>query len=295
MKISDFSAFIQLSATFCAAYVVIDYAKSFMKALTDNVFSFKKRYSDELDEVVNLIDENSMEQLKNKQSFYRGGNVLICEEVMAEIGKLKKEVNEFTKSIDAKVENHCRIRGFGSICAYCFLFAITQLLLIGVFPLLPRVLMKFWLSLTMVSIFLISAYWLFVFVNLEGKGQRFKKWSERLQKGIDYNANGMIFYAGAFLLSSFLCFVHISILQPYFDIIWSSVWVLSVLLSPISFIICALTVWRRARKVKTEFSEFKKKKEVERNMINVRIVRLKNAQETLDEAEQKLAEANAEQ
>ena len=138
MNISDFSAFIQLSATFCAAYVVIGYAKSFMKTLTDNVFGFKRRYCEELDEVVNLIDENSMEQLKNKQSFYREGNVLLCEDVMSDIGKIKKEIKTFTESIDMKVENHCRVRGFGSICAYCFLFAITQLLLIGVFPLLPH-------------------------------------------------------------------------------------------------------------------------------------------------------------
>ena len=112
---------------------------------------------------------------------------------------------------------------------------------------------------------------------------------------MDYNANGMILFAVAFLLSLFLCFVHIPILQPYVGLIWSLVWVLSVLLSPICFIVCTLTVWHRASKIKSEFARYKKNKEIECNQINARIVKLKNAQETQDEAAQKLAEVQEKQ
>lgn len=295
MDISDFSALIQLSATFCAAYVVIDYAKSFMKTLTDNVFGFKKRYGDELDDIINIIDVNSMERLKSKPSFYREGNVLLCEEVMSDIGKLQKEIETFIQSIDSKVETHCRIKGFGFVCAYSFLFAITQLLLIGIFPLSPHFLMKYWLSLTMLSLLLMAFYWFSVIFNLERKSERFEKLTEKLWRIMDYNANGMILFAVAAFIALPLCFIHVSLLQPYLSLIWSWFWVVSVLLPSICFVVCTLTVWIRTNKVKKEFSEFKSMKETTCNQINDRIVKLKNAQETQDEAMRKYAEAQQEE
>lgn len=291
---SDFSALIQLSATFCAAYVVIGYAESFMKTLSDNVFSFKKRYGDELDKITNLIDLNSMEQLKNKTSFYKDGNVLLCEEVMSDICELRREIEIFTKSIDTKVETHCRIKGFGFVCAYFFLFAITQLLLIGVFSFSPHVLMKYWISLTTLSVLVITFYWLFVFFEFLGKRKWIQRIKEILWRKMEYNANGMALFAVVSLLSISLCFFRISKPCPYVDLIWSSFWVLSVLLPLICFIVCTVTVWIRARKIKKEFCGFKSKKEKTCKEINNRIIKLKYAQETQEEAARKYEEAQEE-
>lgn len=126
--INDFTSIFELAAGLNAAFVVVEYSKSFSKQLYENAFKFDSHIDAEISAPQDLIDE---ETLKGLESVKCGeGNT---EQLIEKIRRDKEKLNEFIiaqrDSLKTIAKAACELRSHSGLSLLNFLFCLFLLFL----------------------------------------------------------------------------------------------------------------------------------------------------------------------
>lgn len=126
--IGEFTSIFELAAGLNAAFVVVEYSKSFSKQLYKNAFKFDKHIDDEICSPQDLIDEETLKGLESVKCG-EGETGKLIEKIRRDKEKLAKFINEERESLKVKAKQTCELRTHSGLSLLNFLFCLFVLLL----------------------------------------------------------------------------------------------------------------------------------------------------------------------
>ena len=126
--VSEFTSIFELAAGLNAAFVVVEYSKSFSKQLYKNAFKFDKHIDDEICSPQDLIDEETLKGLESVKCG-EGETGQLIEKIRRDKEKLAKFIKGERESLKAKAKQTCELRTHSGLSLLNFLFCLFVLLL----------------------------------------------------------------------------------------------------------------------------------------------------------------------
>lgn len=231
MQLSDYTSWIQLSATLNIAFVAAEYVRSYAKIVYDQIFNISdllerhfapcKKALGEVQTVNNLRPKT----LEGLNTFTK------IEEIKRRREKLTTELENDKKSLQKETEEKCNTRCMSTLSLYVFFYALTALFLSG---LNSSVFVKnLWTCLTIFSIFFLI---LGCFIG---------------EKNIKL---GLLNYGSLrFPLIIFPVFLLLSLIISYFyeiNFLWDYFFWGSLFVMFSNFIIFVIVVWRKITEIR---------------------------------------------
>ena len=128
MIICDFSSIFELAAGLNAAFVVVEYSRSFSKQLYENVFNFDLHIDKNISVSRTLIDDETLIGLESVKCGESDTGKLI-EKIRRDKEKLNSFIEEERKRLKASAKDACELRSHSGLSLLNFLFCLFILFL----------------------------------------------------------------------------------------------------------------------------------------------------------------------
>lgn len=126
--ISDFTSIFELAAGLNAAFVAVEYSRSFSKQLYENAFKFDSYIEKEICTPRNLIDEETLKGLESVKCG-DGDTGQLIEKIRRDEEKLEKYIAKKREVLKAKAKTTCELRTHSGLSLLNFLFCLFVLFL----------------------------------------------------------------------------------------------------------------------------------------------------------------------
>lgn len=129
MKINDFSALIQLTATLTIAFVAVEYVKSYTRVVCNRIFGLEKTVKDAFAECLKcLTDTETLEKITPPMISGKSTNNIV-QEAQLKNETLRKEITDLEEKNLAAIGSVCRARSMSSLCFFLFVSSTMLLFL----------------------------------------------------------------------------------------------------------------------------------------------------------------------
>lgn len=128
MMISEFTSIFELAAGLNAAFVVVEYSRSFSKQLYENAFKFDSHIDNEICTPQELIDEETLQGLESVKCGENETGKLI-EKIRRDKEKLNDFITQERTSLKATAKTACELRSHSGLSLLNFIFCLFVLLL----------------------------------------------------------------------------------------------------------------------------------------------------------------------
>ncbi len=126
--IGDFSSVFELAAGLNAAFVAVDYSRSFSKQLYENAFKFDSYIDNEICSPQNLIDEETLKGLESVKCG-EGDTGQLIEQIRRDKEKLEEFITKKREVLKTTAKTTCELRSHSGLSLLNFLFCLFVLLL----------------------------------------------------------------------------------------------------------------------------------------------------------------------
>lgn len=126
--IGDFTSIFELAAGLNAAFVVVEYSRSFSKQLYENAFKFDSHIDNEISASQDLIDEETLRGLESVKCG-DGDTGQLIEQIRRDKEILERFIEKKRDALKAKAKNTCELRSHSGLSLLNFLFCLFVLFL----------------------------------------------------------------------------------------------------------------------------------------------------------------------
>lgn len=225
LQVVDFSALYQLAFTLYAAFIAVEYAKSFTSQVINHFYDFKKEIDDKITENQELCRKEEMQSIESDDYFNSGDGLCLVDEYNTKIDECNKSAEKIKKELGNYVDNHTEYRIFRHIGIFLMLFSITFMLSGAIYRVFPSEIIHFLLSFTGVSLVVVIIGWIC------GAKRATQSWSEK--KSIVIVG---IIYAVSFALSFASMFLSFTWDNSVKEVIWTYGMIIAVILPYLNFL-----------------------------------------------------------
>ena len=159
LQINDFSVLFQLVFTVYAAFIAVEYAKSFTSYVINRFYNFKEEIADEISESKKLCREEEMQSIDSDDYFKSGDGLCLVTEYNALVEECRNDAEDIKNSLNLYVDKNTEYRVFRHISLYMVLFSFTFLFVGGLGRLFPSEILHFLLAFTAFSVIVVLAGW----------------------------------------------------------------------------------------------------------------------------------------
>lgn len=157
IKMIDYLTMFSLAATLNAAFLAVEYSKSYAVMLSKNVFKFKESIDNSIREILSKIEKNSLPTLIALEIEGKS-TASIIEQIDRDSELLNERADTIKKQLYKKMDNLCYSKCHSQLSLLCILFCLSFIVLIPFNNLLHQTYL-YLTSLTFFSfLFLISGW-----------------------------------------------------------------------------------------------------------------------------------------
>lgn len=225
LQVVDFSALYQLAFTLYAAFIAVEYAKSFTSQVINRFYAFKDEINNKITEINKLCREEELQNIESDDYFKTGGGLCLVDEYNTKVEECNDEADNISKDLNSYVDNHTEYRIFRHISIFMMLFCITFLLLGAVYRVFPSRIIHFLLTFSIVSLVSVVIGWIC------GATRATQSWSEK--KSILFAG---IFYVVSIAISFAATFHPVSLDTSIKETIWTYGMIVAAILPYLNFL-----------------------------------------------------------
>lgn len=225
LQVVDFSALYQLAFTLYAAYIAVEYAKSFTSQVINHFYDFKNEIEGKILENQKLCRKEELQNIESDDYFKTGDGLCLVDEYNTKIEECKESATNIKNELDEYVDKHTEYRLFRHIGMFLMLFCITFMLSGAIYRVIPSQVIHFLLSFTAASLVSVVIGWIC------GAKRTTQSWTEKKSiviVGIIY----VVFLAVSFA-STFFSFTWDNSVK---EVIWTYGMIIAVILPYLNFL-----------------------------------------------------------
>lgn len=155
----DFSALFQLSLTLCAAYIAIEYTKSFTAQVINNFYNFKDEIGNRIADCMRLCRNEEMQNIDSDDYFKVGDGLCLVDDYRKKHKECEAKSNELSLDLNDYVDMNTEYRIFRHISIFMMFFCFAFLVSCGLYRIYPSQVIHFLLSFATLTILFIIAGW----------------------------------------------------------------------------------------------------------------------------------------
>ncbi len=235
----DFSALFQLAFTLYAAFIAIEYAKSFTAQVINRFYNFKGEVTSRIEEIKKYCRNLEMVNI-NEDDYFNSGKGLILKD---KYNQKYKECEDKGKEIENKLDNYItkntEYRIFRHFSLFMMLFCFTLMAAGGVYRIYPSSTIHFLLSFISCGLVSILTGWICSVTHV------FRSWSEK--KSFITTCSLFVFLI---VLSFFSLWIHLRWEDSIKMCLWTVGIVSAVLLPYLNFLFFFFLVTIQMRKIR---------------------------------------------
>lgn len=155
----DFSALFQLAFTLYAAFIAIDYAKSFTAQVLKRFYNFQGEIKSRIGEIKKQCRNEEMLSIENDDYLMMGEGLCMVDEYRQKLKACEDQATEIEKSLDTYVKENTEYRIFRHFSLFMMLFSFTLMVVGGIYRVYPSEVMHFLLSFIAFGFFTVIVGW----------------------------------------------------------------------------------------------------------------------------------------
>lgn len=275
LQVVDFSALYQLAFTLYAAFIAVEYAKSFTSQVINNFYGFKKEIADKILENQKLCRKEELQNIESDDYFKTGDGLCLVDEYNTKIDECNNTAATIKEELDNYVDEHTKYRIFRHIGIFLMLFSFTFMLSGAIYRVFPSKVIHFLLSFTAFSLLFVIIGWIC------GAIRATQSWSEKKSiviVGIIY----VVFLAISFA-SMFLSFTWDNSVN---EVIWTYGMIVAVILPYLNFLYFFILVTIQMARIRKHCSKSYMPLESECIAAGVLMEKLLNHQEMMHKVDE---------
>lgn len=159
MQVVDFSALLQLAFTLYAAFIAVEYAKSFTSVVINRFYDFKGDIANRINGIKKLCRNEELQSIESDDYFNDGEGMCLLMEYRNKVSECETKAKDDIESLYKFVDKNTEYRIFRYISVLMMLFCFTVLLVGGMYRTYPSQIMHFLLTFTaFCTLFTIAAW-----------------------------------------------------------------------------------------------------------------------------------------
>lgn len=129
LQLTDFSALLQLCATFFVAFVAFEYARSYTSILAKNLFGFQTMI-DSKKNGYTIVKEVLLSEFSDER-FQSGSALRFLETAKKDIDKMNEDIESLNETLAKMVNDKCSFDAFRFISIHVFVYCLSLLYVAG--------------------------------------------------------------------------------------------------------------------------------------------------------------------
>lgn len=160
LQVVDFSALYQLAFTLYAAFIAVEYAKSFTSQVINRFYDFKTEIGNSISENKKFCRKEELQSIESDDYFKSGDGLCLVDDFNSKVKECDSKAEAIEKALNDYVDDHTEYRIFRHIGIFVMLFCITFMLSGAVYRVFPSAVIHFLLSFTAVSVIFVVIGWI---------------------------------------------------------------------------------------------------------------------------------------
>lgn len=235
----DFSSLYQLAFTLYAAFIVVEYAKSFTAQVINRFYNFKEEIQKRISEIIKLCKREELQNIESDDYFSNGEGLCLVDEYKRQLKNCDAKSKEITEELCDYIDKNTEYRIFCHISVFMMLYCFTLMMAGGFFSTFSYLMVHCLMTFTTLSAVFVVACW------LDTKNHVITTWKR------GQNMLWVLIVYFVFLILSFLSvLVKIPAAGDVKTCIWTIGVMVAVLLPYLNFIFFFLLITCRMRKIR---------------------------------------------
>lgn len=235
----DFSALFQLVFTLYAAFIAVEYAKSFTAQVIKRFYNFQGEIHSRIEIIKEECKEDEMLNIESDDYFKKGEGLCLVDEYQKELKECKTKATEIEEVLNNYIDANSEYRIFRHISIFMMLFSITLLLTGGIYRIYPSETMHFILTLVAFALLFVVVSWVCASLRV------IQSWPEKRSLIVV----GVV-YIALIILSFFSLKLHFSWTENTKERFWTIGIIIAVVLPYLNFLFFFLLVTFQMRKIR---------------------------------------------
>lgn len=169
----DFSALFQLAFTLYAAFIAIEYAKSFTAQVINRFYNFKGEVTSKIEEIKKSCRNIEMMNINNDDYFNSGEGLILKDKYEQKYKECEDKAKEIEENLDNYITKNTEYRIFRHFSLFMMLFCFTLMMAGGVYRIYPSPIIHFLLSFIACGSMFVLGGWICSATHA------FRSWSEK--------------------------------------------------------------------------------------------------------------------
>ena len=218
MQPIDFSALFQLAFTLYAAFIAVEYTKSFTAKVIKHFYNFQGEIESKITEIKKHCRYNEMLSIESDDYYKKGEGLCLVEDYKKKFKECEDKATETNKDLNNYVEKNTEYRIFRHISVFMMLFSFTLLMVSGIYRVYPSQTIHFSMTFLAFSLIFVIIGWICAISRAT------QTWTERCS---------FIVVGFYYLASLVLSFFALRMQLPWTDYTKKFHWTIGVLLAAV--------------------------------------------------------------
>lgn len=160
LQIVDFSALYQLAFTLYAAFIAIEYAKSFTSQVINHFYDFKSEIDAKIETIKMKCRKEELQNIESDDYFMNGDGLCLLLDYKDKVKSSEKHADDIAQTLKTQVDKNTEYRVFRHISIFMMLYCFTILLAGGIYRVFPFQTMHFLITFTVLAGLFVLAGWI---------------------------------------------------------------------------------------------------------------------------------------
>lgn len=239
MQPIDFSALFQLVFTLYAAFIAIEYAKSFTALVIRRFYDFQGEIKTKIDEIKKLCRQEEMLSIESDDYYKNGRGLCLVDEYKKKYTECKDTATKIDKDLHVYVEKNTEYRIFRHFSIFMMLFSFTLLVAGGIYRIYPSQTIHFLMTFFVLTGICVLVGWMGAIFRLT------QTWSEKCS----FIVVGFL-YLLSVVLSFLALHIHLSWPSDIKTLLWTIGLLLAVVLPFLNFLFFFILITIQMNKIR---------------------------------------------
>ncbi len=235
----DFSALFQLAFTLYAAFIAIEYTKSFTAKVIKQFYNFQGEIESKIKEILESCRDEEMTGINSDEYFNTGQGLILVDEYKQKHKQCKSEADNIKASLNKYVMEKTEYRIFRYFSLFIMLFCFTVMVAGGIYRIYPSQTIHFLLSFIACGTLFVLVGWICTAIPTSSS------WLEK--RGI---ITPCLLYVFLIILSFLSLWAHLSWDDSLKTCLWTVGIISSVMLPYLNFLFFFFLVTIQMRKIR---------------------------------------------